>query len=71
MDQLLEEIIQDSPEKAYERSTRPRGTKEYYYNKFVGKNVLVGSLREPSQLDMALKHQFYHMPLKISLTTSC
>ncbi|MNO69542.1 hypothetical protein D3C76_603980 [compost metagenome] len=64
MDQLLEEIIQDSPEKAYERSTRPRGTKEYYYNKFAGKNVLVGSLREPSQLEMALKHQFYHMPLK-------
>lgn len=64
MDQLLEEIIQDSPEKAYERSTRPRGTKEYYYNKFAGKNVLVGSLRELSQLDIALKHHFYHMPLK-------
>ncbi|SMF00589.1 hypothetical protein SAMN02744102_00887 [Paenibacillus barengoltzii] len=64
MEQLLDEIIQDSPEKAYERSTRPRGTKEYYYNKFAGKNVLVGSLREPSQLEMALKLRFYHMPLK-------
>ncbi|MGG1614866.1 DUF2357 domain-containing protein [Paenibacillus sp. FSL K6-2441] len=64
MEQLLDEIIQDSPEKAYERSTRPSGTKEYYYNKFAGKNVLVGSLREPSQLEMALKLRFYHMPLK-------
>ncbi|MFD3259577.1 DUF2357 domain-containing protein [Paenibacillus lentus] len=64
MEQLLDEIIQDSPEKAYERSTRPRGTKEYYFNKFEGKNVLVGSLREPSQLDVALSERFYHMPLK-------
>lgn len=64
MEQLLDEMIQDSPEKAYERSTRPRGTKEYYYNKFSGKNVLVGSLRGPSQLEMALEHRFYHMPLK-------
>lgn len=64
MEQLLDEMIQDSPEKAYERSTRPRGTKEYYFNKFEGKNVLVGSLREPSQLDVALSQRFYHMPLK-------
>lgn len=64
MGQILDEMIQDSPEKAYERSTRPRGTKEYYFNKFVGKNVLVGSLREPAQLNLALTHRFYHMPLK-------
>ncbi|WJH36860.1 restriction endonuclease-like protein [Paenibacillus sp. CC-CFT747] len=64
MDAFLDDIIKDSPEKAYERSTRPRGTKEYYQNKFSGKNVLVGSLRESSQLEMALEHRFYHMPLK-------
>ncbi|AZK45342.1 restriction endonuclease-like protein [Paenibacillus lentus] len=64
MEKFLDEIIMDSPEKAYERSTRPRGTKEYYFNKLEGKNVLVGSLREPSQLDVALSERFYHMPLK-------
>lgn len=61
---FLDEIIQDSPEKAYERSTRPRGTKAYYQDKLAGKNVLVGSLREPSQLEQALKLNFYHMPLE-------
>ncbi|WP_343223518.1 restriction endonuclease-like protein [Paenibacillus solanacearum] len=63
MEDFLDEIIMDSPEKAYERSTRPRGTKDYYRNKFTGKNVLVGSLREASQLDAALKYGFYHVPL--------
>lgn len=64
MEKFLEEIIMDSPEKAYERSTRPRGTKVYYQNKLTGKNVLVGSLRQDTQLEVALKHGFYHTPLK-------
>ncbi|TJY42223.1 DUF2357 domain-containing protein [Cohnella pontilimi] len=64
MEDFLDEIILDSPEKAYERSTRPRGTKEYYRNKLTGKNVLVGSLREVSQLDDALRYGFYHVPLE-------
>lgn len=64
MEAFLDEIIMDSPEKAYERSTRPRGTKNYYQDKMAGKNVLVGSLREPSQLDQSLELKFYHMPLE-------
>jgi predicted component of viral defense system (DUF524 family) len=64
MEAFLDEIIKDSPEKAYERSTRPRGTKDYYQNKLIGKNVLVGSLREVSQLDVALEYGFYHAPLE-------
>ncbi|MFD0959957.1 DUF2357 domain-containing protein [Paenibacillus chungangensis] len=63
MEAFLDEIIMDSPEKAYERSTRPRGTKDYYENKLGGKNVLVGSLREVKQLDEALRDKFYHVPL--------
>ncbi|WP_058302886.1 restriction endonuclease-like protein [Gorillibacterium timonense] len=61
---FLDEIIQDSPEKAYERSTRPTGTKEYFVDKFSGKNMLVGSVRGPEQVKTALEHSFYHMPLK-------
>ncbi|MEW9672868.1 DUF2357 domain-containing protein [Ammoniphilus sp. 3BR4] len=64
MEQFLDELILDSPEKAYERATRPRGTKEYYKDKLSGKNVLIGSLRDRDQLDVCLKHQFYYMPLK-------
>lgn len=64
VEQFLDEIIQDSPEKAYERSTRPRGTKEYYANQLAGKNVLVGSVRGPGQVEVARKHSFYHVPLK-------
>lgn len=64
VEQFLAEIIQDSPEKAYERSTRPRGTKEYYANQLAGKNVLVGSVRGPEQVAVAVRKAFYHMPLK-------
>ncbi|MFC3749535.1 DUF2357 domain-containing protein [Paenibacillus sp. GCM10012306] len=64
VEKFLDEIIQDSPEKAYERSTRPRGTKEYYANQLAGKNVLVGSVRGPAQVEAARKHSFYHVPLK-------
>ncbi|RED58512.1 DUF2357 domain-containing protein [Cohnella lupini] len=64
MEDFLDEIILDSPEKAYERSTRPRGTKDYYLNKFAGKNVLVGSLRDASQLGDALSNGYYHVPLE-------
>jgi predicted component of viral defense system (DUF524 family) len=64
MEAFLDEIIMDSPEKAYERSTRPRGTKHYYQNKMSGRNVLVGSLRGVEQLDDALEYGFYHVPLE-------
>ncbi|MFC3771119.1 DUF2357 domain-containing protein [Paenibacillus sp. GCM10012303] len=64
MEKFLDEIILDSPEKAYERSTRPRGTKDYYKNKLSGKNVLIGALSQPEQLAAALEHKFYHTPLK-------
>ncbi|MHA2854253.1 DUF2357 domain-containing protein [Paenibacillus lautus] len=64
MEEFLDELIKDSPEKAYERSTRPRGTKSYYQDKLADKNVLVGSLKEPSQLELALELNFYHIPLE-------
>lgn len=63
VERFLDELIQDSPEKAYERSTAPRGTKAYYQNKLLDKNMLVGSVRGPEQLQIALAEQFYHVPL--------
>lgn len=64
VEKFLDELIMDSPEKAYERSSRPRGTSTYYKNKFSGKNVLVGALSSKGQLSVALKEKFYHTPLK-------
>ncbi|WP_227764579.1 restriction endonuclease-like protein [Zhaonella formicivorans] len=64
MEEFLDELILDSPEKAYERSTRPRGTDEYFANKLQGKNVLIGSMRDKKQLPLCLEHQVYWIPLK-------
>ncbi|WP_268607386.1 restriction endonuclease-like protein [Paenibacillus apiarius] len=66
MEQFLDEIIEDSPEKAYERSTRPRGTEHYYAEKLAGKNVLVGALGRAAekQLEAALAKRYYHVPLQ-------
>ena len=49
VEEFLDELILDSPEKAYERSTRPRGTETYYEDKLSGKDVLVGSLKDKAQ----------------------
>ncbi len=63
VEQFLDEIILDSPEKAYERSLQPRGSQEYYVNKLAGKSVLIGALSSADQMKDALKHGFYHTPL--------
>lgn len=64
MEEFLDELILDSPEKAYERSTRPRGTESYYEDKLSGKDVLVGALKDKAQLTVCLERKFYHIPLK-------
>lgn len=63
MEKFLDELIEDSSEKAYERSIRPSGTTEYYRNKFEGKNVLIGPMSSGKQLGVALEHRFYHTPI--------
>lgn len=64
VEEFLDELILDSPEKAYERSTRPRGTGKYYEDKLQGKNVIVGSMRDRDQLDICLNEYMYWIPLK-------
>jgi predicted component of viral defense system (DUF524 family) len=64
LEEFLDEIILDSPENAYERAVRPRGSKEYYDNKYSGKNVLVGCMSREEQLEIALRNKFYHTPLE-------
>ncbi|WP_028545802.1 restriction endonuclease-like protein [Paenibacillus taiwanensis] len=64
LETFLDEIILDSPEKAYERSTQPRGTKEYYADKLAGQTVLVGALSHENQLRDLRRFGFYHVPLQ-------
>ncbi|WP_425801221.1 DUF2357 domain-containing protein [Desulfitobacterium sp. Sab5] len=65
MEEFLDELILDSPEKAYERSTRPRGTKKYYENQLQGKNVLIGSVRDKAQFNICYQNQLYWIPLDV------
>ena len=71
MEEFLDELILDSPEKAYERSTRPRGTQKYYEDKLQGKNVLIGALRDKAQLDLCLENRVYWMPLQHLMRNHC
>ncbi|SDE38568.1 hypothetical protein SAMN02799630_05324 [Paenibacillus sp. UNCCL117] len=64
LEEFLDEIILDSPENAYERAVRPKGSKEYYDNKYSGKNVLIGCMSREEQLEIALRDNFYHTPLE-------
>jgi len=64
VEQFLDELIMDSPEKAYERATQQKGTKDYYAEKLVGKNMLVGALSHKDQLRDLQQYRFYHVPLK-------
>jgi len=64
LEQFLDDIILDSPENAYERAIRPKGSKEYYDNKYSGKNVMVGCMSRGEQLEVALQNLFYHTPLE-------
>lgn len=63
MEEFLDELILDSPQRAFERSTQPRGAVEYYEEKLVPNKVLIGALGSVEQLDVCLQHRFYHMPL--------
>ena len=61
--QMLEELIADSPDSAFERATLPRGIEEKLMKvDWENRDVLVGSLRSKAQLDVALRHNFYHIP---------
>lgn len=60
---MLDSLISDSPDSAFERATLPRGI-EYKLAKvdWNQRDVLVGALRNRKQLDICLEHKFYHIP---------
>ncbi len=61
--QILDELISDSPESAFERATLPRGIEEKLLKvDWSVRDVLVGSMRNKEQLNTCLQYKFYHIP---------
>jgi len=63
MEQFLDELILDSPEKAYERSTRPIGTDSYYADKLGGQNVIVVAVESELERVAAIEKRIVEIPL--------
>ena len=61
---MLDELISDSPESAFERATLPRGIEEKLQKvDWERRDVLIGDLRNRDQLALCLKYNFYHIPV--------
>ena len=62
--QMLDELISDSPESAFERATLPRGIEAKLQKvDWNTRDVLIGDLRSKAQLQACLEHDFYHVPV--------
>lgn len=62
--QMLDELISDSPESAFERATLPRGIEAKLQKvDWNTRDVLIGDLRSTTQLQACLEHSFYHVPV--------
>lgn len=60
---MLDALISDSPDSAFERATLPRGIEDKLAKTdWKRRDVLVGALRNKTQLETCLKHKFYHIP---------
>lgn len=60
---MLDSLISDSPDSAFERATLPRGIEDKLAKTdWKRREVLVGALRNRGQLETCLKHKFYHVP---------
>ena len=60
---MLEELIEDSPETAFERTVLPKGSYDYINSiDFTNRDVLIGALSKAEQLEVCLKNKFYHIP---------
>ena len=62
---MLDDLIDDSPQSAFERATLPKGIenklKRVDWNR---RDVLVGPVRSREQMTAILEHQFYYVPIR-------
>lgn len=65
VEKFLDELIIDSADSAFERATLPSGIEDKLKHiDLMERNVLVGLLSRKEQLDLCLKNNFYHIPVK-------
>lgn len=63
VEEMLDELIEDSSESSFERAKLQSGTHEYLENiDFSKRDVLVGTLGSKEQLAVNLTYNFYHIP---------
>lgn len=61
--EMLDQLISDSPASAFERATLPIGIEAKLAKvDWSVRDVLIGTLSKKEQLDVCLKHKFYHIP---------
>lgn len=61
--EMLDQLISDSPASAFERATLPIGIEAKLAKvDWSVRDVLIGTLSKKEQLDICLKHKFYHIP---------
>ncbi len=62
--EMLDELIADSPDSAFERATLPRGIESKLAKvNWKERDVLVGTLRNQNQLKVCIENRFYHVPV--------
>ncbi len=63
VENMLDTLISDSPDSAFERATLPHGIEEKLAKTdWSHRDVIVGALRNVKQLDICLENNFYHVP---------
>ena len=61
---MLDALISDSPDSAFERATLPSGIEDKLAKiNWSERDVIVGALRNKTQLEVCRKHKFYHVPV--------
>lgn len=64
VEEFLSQLIEDSPESAFERGSKQAGAYEHLQDiDFAERNVMIGSLYNKRQLQLNLKHRFYQIPM--------
>ena len=62
--EMIEDLINDSPDSAFERTTLPRGIEAKLAKvDWSIRDVLIGTLSRAGQLETCLQHNFYHIPV--------
>lgn len=64
VEEMLDSLIADSPESAFERTTLPIGIeKKLAKVDWNNRDVLIGDLRNKHQFDVCIDKKFYHIPV--------